>query len=602
MQGMEDTKLFETTVRAAIKEEPLFETVNLLENDSIFQQRFNQGDKTWIKANTMIDELLYVVNLLVENDHPVMITGGRESSLLSKAYMTKMSNFNSHLIFPGSDMPNQDCLKEITANMSKKGENVLIPDDGVKTVPIVVGLENRPVLQSSCLLTTLSEIAKHGVFYSEEDGYRRMKLQNLALICQYDSTKNLRTLHSFLGIQYFNILSLKDNSPLSVLQTHASTCSKLTEEMISKTHELFLSFEKKSVELGEKSPISILQLPGIDSFSSCLEMYDERYGNTSDENTEQYWKRALDEHFVEPLWTTLAQNIVAECFLDSGIDLSTLSHKEFTHQNSETQSQSFARVVHEIGNILKDGFNRLIIIVGSRGVGKASAIAEACKNQGVSLFPNVVNPLEFKWNDYQKMIQPASEAEKAVGFTVNAPYLDQFSERDGSLENYSGSLKACLRQTERAVFFVRLNVNEFPSSFLRKLISYVRKYSTIIGVPDWTPNDLRFCHDSNTMQIQEDPLLNIHIAIERYCKTINCTFFPSPAMLKLAYHSTDLRIKQNTEILQTRRVLLDGVLEKLQKWDELIELWTKELEKVFLGNYHFMFWSKCIMIIYATSL
>ena len=67
-------------------------------------------------------------------------------------------------------------------------------------------------------------------------------------------------------------------------------------------------------------------------------------------------------------------------------------------------------------------------------------------------------------------------------------------------------------------------------------------------------------------------------------------------MLKLAYHSTDLRIKQNTEILQTRRVLLDGVLEKLQKWDELIELWTKELEKVFLGNYHFMFWSKCILL------
>ena len=63
-------------------------------------------------------------------------------------------------------------------------------------------------------------------------------------------------------------------------------------------------------------------------------------------------------------------------------------------------------------------------------------------------------------------------------------------------------------------------------------------------------------------------------------------------MLKLAYHSTDLRIKQNTEILQTRRVLLDGVLEKLQKWDELIELWTKELEKVFLGYYHFMFWIK----------
>ena len=90
MQGMEDTKLFETTVRATIKEEPFFETVNLLENDSIFQQRFNQGDKTWIKANTMIDELLYVVNLLVENDHPVMITGGRESSLISKAYMTKV--------------------------------------------------------------------------------------------------------------------------------------------------------------------------------------------------------------------------------------------------------------------------------------------------------------------------------------------------------------------------------------------------------------------------------------------------------------------------------------------------------------------------------
>ena len=103
-------------------------------------------------------------------------------------------------------------------------------------------------------------------------------MQNFAIICQYDTTKNLKTLHSFIGLQYFNVLSLKDNSPLSVLQTHGWISKTFSSEMISKTYELYLSFEKKILHLDEDSPIMTLQLAGIDSFSMCLEMYDKKYG------------------------------------------------------------------------------------------------------------------------------------------------------------------------------------------------------------------------------------------------------------------------------------------------------------------------------------
>ena len=173
--------------------------------------------------------------------------------------------------------------------MSKKGENVFVPTDGLKTLPIIVGLENRSVHLSSSLPTILSDIAKHSFFYSSKDGYRKIKLQNFALICQYDTTKNLRTLNSFVGIHYFNILSLKDNTPLAVLQTHGWISPMFSNEMISKTHELYLSFEKKIPQITEKSPISILQLAGIDSFSTCLGIIGEKYNGTTDEEAEKYW-------------------------------------------------------------------------------------------------------------------------------------------------------------------------------------------------------------------------------------------------------------------------------------------------------------------------
>ena len=130
------------------------------------------------------------------------------------------------------------------------------------------------------------------------------------------------------------------------------------------------------------------------------------------------------------------------------------------------------------------------------------------------------------------------------------------------------------------MIIVGLADNDFPPSFLMKLLSYLRGYSTVIGVPDWGAEDLRYCHDQNTMKIQVDPLLNIHTAIEKYCNKINSNFYPSPSMLKMAYQLTDLRIKQSSEILTERRTLVDGVLEKLQKWDDLIESWTNELDKV----------------------
>ena len=581
MQGLEETKQFENAIRSVIsqKDDPIFENVNPLENESFFQQRFNPIDKSWVKMESSIDGLMYILNLFVENDQPVMITGGRESSLLCKAYMNRVSKFSSQLIYPGNEMKTQDCVTEITQSMSKKGENVLVPNDGLKTLPIIVGLENRSVRLSSSLPTVLGDIAKHSFFYSNKDGYRKIKLQNFALICQYDTTKNLKTLHSFVSIQYFNVLSLKDNSPLAVLQTHGWISKMFSNEMITKTHELFLSFEKKIPQISNKSPISILQLSGIDSFSTCLGMFEEKYSEKKEEEAEKYWMAALNEHFVVPLWTTSAKTIVGNIFLDAGIDISPYSNATFTHEGSESQPLAFAKTVHELNNSLGNG-NRLIIVVGLRGVGKSSAIAQACQNQNVTLHPSLIDPFEFKWSDYENTVENDTDEDKKLAFTITAPHLDEFSETDNSLENYSVILKECLKQTDRAIFFVRLSVNDFPPSFIKKLLSYIRGHSSVIGVPDWSADDLRGCHDASEMTIKVDPLLNVHLAIEEFCKTINCKFFPSPTMLRLAYQSTDLRIKQNTEILESRRVLLAGVLDKLRNWDEMIELWTEQLEKV----------------------
>ena len=71
MQGIEDTKEFEATVRSVLKEDTMFETVNPLENESFFQQRYNNKDKTWVRMESPIEGFMYILNLLVENDKPV---------------------------------------------------------------------------------------------------------------------------------------------------------------------------------------------------------------------------------------------------------------------------------------------------------------------------------------------------------------------------------------------------------------------------------------------------------------------------------------------------------------------------------------------------
>ena len=51
MQGTEDTQQFETAIRSVIgrSDDPLFEMVNPLEHETFFQQRYRNGDRTWIK-------------------------------------------------------------------------------------------------------------------------------------------------------------------------------------------------------------------------------------------------------------------------------------------------------------------------------------------------------------------------------------------------------------------------------------------------------------------------------------------------------------------------------------------------------------------------
>ena len=292
MQSTEDIKQFETAIRTAIKDDSLFEMVNPLEHETLFQQKYSVADRTWIKLKSTLDGALHIMDLLVQNDQPVMIIGGRESSLLCKAFMsTNVNKMNSYLIQPGNEMSKEDCIQEICRTLSKKGENILTPADGVKAVPMIIGLENRRIRHSSCLLTMLADIAKHNFFYSSMDGYRKIKLQNLAVVCQYDTTKNLKTLHSFIGLKYFNVLSLKDNSPLAVLQTHGLISPSLSNELISKTHELYQIFEKKLIPtLDDDNPISTLHLGGLDSFSTCLEMYDKRMNKEGETNAEENWK------------------------------------------------------------------------------------------------------------------------------------------------------------------------------------------------------------------------------------------------------------------------------------------------------------------------
>ena len=116
-------------------------------------------------------------------------------------------------------MSKGQCLAEVLSTMTKKGESVLAPKpdpDHVKRVVAAVrGLAERRQQSSGCLLSALSDLAKQKYIYSESDGFKKIRVQRLNMVLQFDSAGSKRgtALTSFVGRSDFNLLAMKDSTP-----------------------------------------------------------------------------------------------------------------------------------------------------------------------------------------------------------------------------------------------------------------------------------------------------------------------------------------------------------------------------------------------------
>ena len=101
---------------------------------------------------------------------------------------------------------------------------------------------------------------------------------------------------------------------------------------------------------------------------------------------------------------------------------------------------------------------------------------------------------------------------------------------------------------DNIITFLTLSIGNYKDVVLKHLLDQLRLESAaIIGVPEWTEKDLRFCFrngNGNGDQQEEqeessagvpDMLLKIHLAIVGYSQNLGTRYTPTPAMLSLAY-------------------------------------------------------------------
>ena len=118
IQEKQEVQQFDAAVRKALKGDENLQKVEILENVSIFQQKFDPGRKIWVDQGSALVAVLEVMNLLAENFEPILLVGSLESRFVLKAFESKWSSTLGeeglvvHLN-PGSQVKKRDCLARV---------------------------------------------------------------------------------------------------------------------------------------------------------------------------------------------------------------------------------------------------------------------------------------------------------------------------------------------------------------------------------------------------------------------------------------------------------------------------------------------------------
>ena len=221
---------------------------------------------------------------------------------------------------------------------------------------------------------------------------------------------------------------------------------------------------------------------------------------------------------------------------------------------------------------------RLIVLVGASGSGKRSAIVQACKDADLVYRQKLVDPSHFKADDL-----PTDQMHACI---VNNLLFNTIEDVD----KYLHQIKSRMCPLDNVITFLPLSIGNCKDIVLKHLLDQLRlEGAAIIGVPEWTEKDLRFCFGNGNGENQQDGqdggtsgnvpdmLLKIHMAIVGYSQNLGTRYTPTPAMLSLAFKVTESRIRSRSDINTTRSGQLEGVLGELEALEAKVETSRKQL-------------------------
>ena len=599
LQEEDDVTKFDNAIRKAIKESEIFQKIALIEKCNIFQQTFDPKLKIWEDKESPFAAILELIKCLLANDKPVILVGDLETKIilriLESQWADNEDNGSVLKMTIGSQTTKETCMDMLTAMFVRQDEYHLQPADGKRLLWMVRQLETRQIQRENCLISMIADIAKNKTVYVKESGYRRKKMNHLAFIGQINKFEGTELLGSFQELNYFHVLSAKICTPSAVLSKQ-NLGPNIPQDILDLTlaihNDLSIAFAENNA--ASSSSGRILSLHSLETILRCVKLNSPYTSSSSavaagdgnddacdkenkleeEESIRSAWRENVKQHLYLPLWTQSDRDTVRKILAQHDVTI-----------DESNEVNIFQKTCGHIEKAIDGAGRRLLVLVGMAGVGKRSSISQTCQKVNLTLFPKLIDPTTVEPTIFDQDLggeeedNQNRERRKMACVINNLLFASMTNPQDTDI--YVHEIKLRLLPLQHLTTFLSLSVVHYQPLLLKRLITQLRQEgATIIGVPEWTPQDLRACFDSSEAELGTDSLLRIHTALDVFSKNISTSYNPTPAMLSLAHKVTDARIKSRSHVIATRSALLENVLGELVALDGRVEASQNQLTTI----------------------
>ena len=287
-------------------------------------------------------------------------------------------------------------------------------------------------------------------------------------------------LTTFKELNYFNVLSAKSCTP-NVILTRQNLGANIPQDVLDLTlaihNDLASAFSESNVTVCG-NPGRTISLQSLETILRCLKFSDP----LDDEAIRTSWKVLLQQHLYLPLWTQSDREIVRQILKNHDVAI------------DESNDNIFQRTMGHIEDAIRSG-RRLIVLVGMAGVGKRSMILQTCKNLDFKMHGQLIDPTNVDVVEHSDEV--GNETDTKVAYIINNLLFASMNKSQDT-DKYVHEIKSRLLPVQRAITFLSLSVVHYQPLLLKRLLTQLRQEGgAILGVPEWTPQDLNACFEKD---------------------------------------------------------------------------------------------------------